>query len=75
VCRVLSKERAEQIARLLNKDESGKTLSIIYTWPDGRKEVRYQRLVGSDEAQRLVDEVDAIRKRLGDKCPYSYEVE
>ena len=52
-----------------------KALVITYTWPDGRKEVRYRRVAGSPEAQELIDEVEALKKRLGDQCPYSYEVE
>lgn len=48
---------------------------IIYTWPDGREEVRYRRVPGSVEAKELMDEVDALKIRLGDECPYSYRVE
>lgn len=48
---------------------------IVYTWPDGREEVRYRRVPGSPEAKELMDEVDALKVRLGDKCPYSYRVE
>ncbi len=53
-----------------------KALIIIYTWPEtGRREVRYRRVAGSPEAQKLIDEVDVLKKRLGDECPYSYEVQ
>lgn len=51
-----------------------KALIIIYTWPEtGCKEVRYRRVAGSPEAQKLIDEVEELKKRLGDECPYSYE--
>lgn len=48
---------------------------IVYTWPDGREEVRYRRVSDSPEAKELMDEVDALKVRLGDECPYSYRVE
>jgi len=52
-----------------------KEFVIVYTWPDGREEVRYRRVPGSEEAKELMDEVDALKVRLGEKCPYSYRVE
>lgn len=52
-----------------------KALIITYTWPEtGRKEVRYRRVAGSPEAQKLIDEVDKLKAQYGDECPYSYEV-
>lgn len=44
-----------------------KTYSVVYTWPDGRKEVRYTRPIHESE---LIEEVDRMRKRLGADCPY-----
>lgn len=52
-----------------------KSLVITYTWPDGRKEVRYRRVAGTEEAQTLIDEVEALKARLGEECPYSYAYE
>lgn len=50
-----------------------KSLVIVYTWPDGRREVRYRRVADTPEAQKLIDEVEALKERLGKECPYSYE--
>lgn len=43
---------------------------IVYTWPDGRKEVRYRRPL-SDKS--LMHEVERLREKQGDACPYSVE--
>lgn len=50
-------------------------VEIVYTWPDGREEVRYRRPVGSEDAVKLCTEVDVLRAKHGDACPYSYRVE
>lgn len=44
--------------------------SVIYTWPDGRREIRYTR---PSTDRRLLDEVRQLQSRLGDECPYSIE--
>lgn len=49
-----------------------KATEIIYTWPDGREEVRYRRPYGSDMAHELVMEVKKLHLRHGvDASPYS----
>lgn len=48
------------------------TTEIVYTWEDGREEVRYRRPYKSAEAQEFMDEIDALRKRDKEKSPYSY---
>ena len=49
------------------------TLEIVYTWPNGREEVRYRRTPSdSESALGLIKEVDELKARLGDECPYSY---
>lgn len=51
------------------------TMEIVYTWPDGKEEVRYTRPMHSEEAEKLMSEVDAMHARLtymGEECPYSY---
>lgn len=48
------------------------TTEIVYTWEDGREEVRYRRIYGSVEAQELMSQVDALRERDKEKSPYSY---
>lgn len=78
------KERIEQINSLTDaqverilRNEMRDTLEIIYTWPNGREEVRYRRPDGTDDAKRLMDEVDAMKSRLesmGEECPYSYRL-
>lgn len=52
------------------------TLEIVYTWPDsGREEVRYRREPhDSDDAKGLIKEVEDLKQRLGEECPYSYRV-
>ena len=53
----------------------GNMVEIVYTWPDGREEVRYRRTQGTYEAMRLMKEVDDMRARLGaTECPYSYRI-
>lgn len=48
------------------------TVEVVYTWPDGREEVRYRRPYPSDSATDFMDEVDKLRRRDGEECPYSY---
>jgi len=48
------------------------TLEVIYTWPDGRKEVRYRRPARSTAADELIAEVNEQKARHGADCPYSY---
>lgn len=50
----------------------GENLEVVYTWPDGREEVRYRRTSKSKEAAELIAEVDALQKAHGIKSPYSY---
>lgn len=47
-------------------------IEIVYTWPDGREEVRYRRGSGSPEAISMKREVDYLKYLHGDACPYSY---
>lgn len=51
-----------------------KTVEIIYTWPDGSREVRYRRPEGTHDAKRLISEVDSLILKEGKRCPYSYEL-
>jgi len=48
------------------------TTEIVYTWPDGRKEVRYRRAYNSPEALQLVAEVHDLQAKHAAACPYSY---
>lgn len=45
---------------------------IVYTWEDGREEVRYRRPKDSAEALDLVNQVIDLRIKHGEACPYSY---
>lgn len=50
-------------------------IEIVYVWPNGREEVRYVRQAGTDDAQRLIDDVEKLRASCaasGEVCPYSY---
>lgn len=48
------------------------TTEIIYTWEDGREEVRYRRSYNSREALEFIEEVEKLKKSQGKNCPYSY---
>lgn len=48
------------------------TIQIVYTWPDGREEVRHERPAGSDEALQLMVEVIDLQSKHGAACPYSW---
>lgn len=61
------------IAAGLSEDPRS-TLEIVFTWPDGRKEVRYRRHYPSEDANELITQVKALQERLGEECPYSYEI-
>jgi len=45
---------------------------IVFTWPDGREEVRYRRSAGSVDAAELISQVEKLKARDGAECPYSY---
>lgn len=47
------------------------TYKCVYVWPDGRREVRYIRPV-TDKS--LLREVEQLRERFGDSCPYEIEL-
>jgi len=48
------------------------TTEIVYTWTDGRQEVRYRRSYDSAEALQLIGEVCDLQVKHGAACPYSY---
>jgi hypothetical protein len=51
------------------------TVEIVYRWPDGREEVRYRRQVGTEDARRLMEEVEELEARaefFGYETPYSF---
>ncbi len=46
---------------------------IVYTWPDGREEVRYRRYANTKEARNLIKQVRNLWKMHGKKnSPYSF---
>lgn len=45
---------------------------FIYTWPDGREEVRYRRDKDSTEALELINQIEDLKMQHGAACPYSY---
>ena len=52
-----------------------RTMLVIYTWPDGREEIRYQRPAASDDARKFANEIDELRRVAnvgGHDSPYSY---
>jgi len=51
------------------------TMEVVYTWSDGREEVRYRRPKGSTEAlemERQIGVFQRLRKENGTECPYSF---
>lgn len=51
-----------------------RTIEIVYTWPDGREEVRYRRQEGSADAILLMAEVERQQAKYRDECPYSWRL-
>jgi len=47
------------------------TTEIVYTWEDGREEVRYRRPYNSEAAHRFINQVIDLQQRQGSACPYS----
>ncbi len=41
------------------------TLEVIFTWPDGKKEVRYRATKGSSEAKEFYNQVQGLKKPNG----------
>jgi hypothetical protein len=48
------------------------TTEIIYTWEDGREEVRYRRPKDSPGAFDLINDVIELQAKHGAACPYSW---
>ena len=48
------------------------TTEIVYTWEDGREEVRYRRLYNSADAMFFIDNVLELQRQHGASCPYSF---
>lgn len=46
-------------------------IEIVYTWSDGREEVRYRRS-NRDQARDLIEACHRLRGLHGDASPYSY---
>lgn len=47
-------------------------MEVVYTWPNGREEVRYRRLFPSAEAWKLIRQVAWQIAQHGKKSPYSW---
>jgi len=50
------------------------TVEFCYRWPDGRIEVRYRRVDGTEECAQLKAEHEQLKARLGDDCPYFWRI-
>lgn len=46
-------------------------IEIVYTWPDGREEVRYRRS-NKEQARDLIEACHRLRGLHGDQSPYWY---
>jgi hypothetical protein len=51
--------------------EKSTITEVVYTWPDGREEVRYRRPFESDSAIELIYMIRELQVRDGAECPYS----
>ena len=47
------------------------TTEIIYTWDNGREEVRYRRTTDSREALQLISQIEVMKAKYKD-TPYSW---
>lgn len=45
---------------------------IVYTFPNGKEEVRYRWTKDSKEALELIAEVDKMKQKFGKESPYDY---
>ena len=45
---------------------------IVYTWPDGREEVRYRKPKDSFDALKLIEDVLKLQAQHKKACPYSF---
>lgn len=57
-----------------SRECDGQTLEVIYTWPDGREEVRYRATAGTEKADELQAQVDHLKSLHGPESPYSSRV-
>lgn len=48
-------------------------IEFIYTWSDGRQEVRYSRPKKSKDTYKMISEILKMRLKFGAECPYSYK--
>ncbi len=50
------------------------TLEVVYTWLDGREEVRYRRPYLSDSADVFIDQIRSLKTKFGEECPYHWRI-
>jgi hypothetical protein len=48
-----------------------RTIEVVYTWQNGRKEVRYRATEGTEHADNLTSQVECQKALHGKDCPYS----
>lgn len=51
------------------------TVEIVFRWPSGREEVRYRRPLGTEDARRLMAEVEELQAKAelhGYESPYFF---
>jgi hypothetical protein len=49
-----------------------RTVEIVYTWPDGREEVRYRAPENSEKALELISQVIELERTHRESACYSY---
>lgn len=47
-------------------------IEFIYTWPNGRQEIRYSRSKKSKDCLKMISEIEILKAKYGLECPYSY---
>jgi hypothetical protein len=69
-CEKIAASRSAQQSKLAESNVL--VTEIVFTWPDGREEVRYRRPTNSPEALELINEVLDLQAKHGLSCPYSF---
>lgn len=54
------------------KETGTKTIEIVYRKPSGKLVVHYRVLEGTEAAADMVGQLNALRRRSGNDCPYSW---
>ncbi len=71
-CRELRHRFGNLKTELEQRRMERQNLEVVLKRPDGTETVQYRMPRLSGEATRAIAEVETLKERLGDECPYSY---